>query len=89
MKELNYINTNALWDEMSDIANEAINGIEDVLREADLNIETSFGMLHYDEDEEEVYLKTETDDIPLREEDTSKILTIADEVNDFVDEYNK
>lgn len=85
-KYLRYINTERLWEDMSAIAQEAIEGIEDVVFESGEEIETSYGTLYYDKDEEEVYLKDkEYSEKPLRETDTQYILEIADEVNDWID----
>lgn len=92
MKELKYINTNVLWDEMSGIASEAIGGIEDVLtafedEQGNVNkeIETTYGTLYYEEQWSEVWLRNKDgEETPLREEETYDILCIADEVNEWI-----
>lgn len=93
--KLNYINTNSLWDEMSAIASEAISDVENTLSTLKDNgvenptINTTYGELYYDNKEEEVYVRKEDNDDPLRELNTHDILNIADEVNNFINEYNK
>ena len=85
-KYFRYINTKPLWEDMSAIAQEAIEGIENVVIENGKEIETSYGTLYYDKGEEEVYIKDdEYAEKPLRETDTQYILEIADEVNEWID----
>lgn len=89
-KELNYINTNSLWEEMSYIAQSALSDIENVLTESEEEIETSFGTIYYDKEEEEPYIRDkEGEETPLREEDTQQILYIADEINDWIANYHE
>lgn len=94
MKEISFINTNSYWDEMSAIAQETVSDIERVLEEVEVDaIQTNYGKIYYDNDEDEAYILVDNDEDndpqPLRELDTQEILYIADEINDFISDYNK
>ena len=94
MEKVSFINTNGYWDEMSAIAQETVSDIERVLGEVEVDaIPTSYGKVYHDEDEDEAYILIDDDEDndpqPLRELDTQEILYIADEINDFISDYNK
>lgn len=81
---MKYINTNPLWEEMSDIANTALCEIEEVINKSDeTNIPTSYGNIYYDWDEEELYVSNAEGEEPLRELNTHDILNIAEEINEY------
>lgn len=93
-KEVYCINTNPFWDEMSAIAQEAVSDIERVLGEVEVDsIPTTYGKVYNDKEEDEAYILIDDDEDndpqPLRELDTQEILYIADDINEWLNKYNK